>query len=89
MAKETKPLEWANYGRNIQAAMDGEFLVFRVRVDAATVARAPMAKGQPGKPAKNKLLASSGGNLSVMFDGLPEGLKLGMNVMFPPEAKAA
>ena len=84
-----KTIEWAHYGRNVQAASDGEFLLLRVRMSAADVAKAPMAKGTPDKPGKNHLLASTGGNIALLVDGAPEGLKLGLNLMFPPVAKAA
>jgi hypothetical protein len=87
--KEVRALEWAHYGRNIQAAAGNDgFVYLRVKVDAAAVAAAPMAKGTPEKPGKNHLLASTGGNISLMVDGVPAGLKLGMNVMFPPTGKA-
>ena len=52
-------LDLANYGRNMQAAVDttsGELLL-RIKIGAEALARAPMAKGTPQKPGKNKLLA--------------------------------
>ena len=74
-------LSWSNYGRNIQAAFDastGE-LHLRIACGPTVLAKAPMAKGTPQKPGKNKLLASTGGNAVI------GNMKLGLNLMIAPE----
>lgn len=57
---------------NVIANIEGDFLVIRVRVDAATIKFSPISKS-----GKSKLLASSGGFLPVA--DVP-GMALSLNV---------
>ena len=40
-------------------------------------------KGHLSASGKNNVLASTGGNIDIAGDGVPTGLKLGLNAYFP------
>ncbi len=74
MANGNKALKFSPIGKHgIRKAFDGKVLHLQIPIDADTIEAADLSKS-----GKNKLIASTGGNISV------HGVTLGLNVYAPP-----
>jgi len=68
---------WQSIGRGVEATIEGDHLVMRVPVSAAGRKAAPLSAS-----GKNRVIGSTGGNVSVNTDAGP--VKVGLNVYCSP-----